>query len=67
MLMEDLARNTLDGKQTDLVLLDFSKAFDNIGHEKLIYKLHQYGVRGQNLQFIKSFLSGRIQTVILEK
>ena len=66
MLMEDLARNTISGKQTDLVLLDFSKAFDKVSHEKLIYKLHQYGVRGHTLQFIKAFLSDRTQTVILE-
>ena len=28
MLVEDLARNASKGKQTDLILLDFSKAFD---------------------------------------
>ena len=30
MLFEDLARNTSVGKQTDLILLDFSKAFDKV-------------------------------------
>ena len=30
MLVEDLARGCTDGKQTDLILLDFSKAFDNV-------------------------------------
>ena len=28
MLFEDLARNTSVGKQTDLIVLDFSKAFN---------------------------------------
>ena len=32
MLVEDLARNLSKGKQTDLVLLDFSKAFDKVNH-----------------------------------
>ena len=32
MLVEDLARNMSSGKQTDLVLLDFSKAFDKVNH-----------------------------------
>ena len=33
MLCEDLARNTSAGKQTDLILLDFSKAFDKVNLE----------------------------------
>ena len=45
MLTEELHRNQLEGKQTDLILMDFSKAFDKVNHEKLIHKLHGYGVR----------------------
>ena len=32
MLVEDLARNAGLWKQTDLILLDFSKAFDKVNH-----------------------------------
>ena len=32
------------GKQTDLILLDFSKAFDTLAHEKPIQKAHHYGM-----------------------
>ena len=46
MLVDELAKNMQMGKQTDLILLDFSKAFDKVAHEKLILKLHQYGIRG---------------------
>ena len=46
-LVEDLSRAMKDGKQTDLILLDFSKAFDKVNHAKLLYKLENYGVRGQ--------------------
>ena len=33
-LIEDLMRNSLAGNQTDLVLLDFSKAFDEVNHQR---------------------------------
>ena len=56
MLMEDLTRIAVKGQQTDLILLDFSKAFDKVSHEKLLLKLHYCGVRGQVLQWIKAIL-----------
>ena len=64
--MEDLARNLISGAQTDLILLDFSKAFDKVSHLKLLYKLKMHGIYGNTLQWIQSFLIGRTQTVILE-
>ena len=66
MLFEDLAKNTSAGKQTDLILLDFSKAFDKVSHSKLLWKLHQYGIRGNALSWIRAFLGNRSQTVVLE-
>ena len=65
-LVEELARNTSQGRQTDLFLLDFSKAFDRVNHMKLLHKLHQHGVRGNTLSWLKAFLTGRSQTVVLE-
>ena len=54
-----------EGKQTDLILLDFSKAFDKVNHLKLLYKLQVHGVQGRTLGWIESFLLGRSQTVVL--
>ena len=65
-LIEDLMRNALADSQTDLVLLDFSKAFDKVSHQKLLLKLHNNGIRGPSLKWIQAFLSGRTQTVVLE-
>ena len=40
MLVDEIAKNMPMEKQTDLILIDFSKAFDKVAHEKLISKLH---------------------------
>ena len=45
-LIKDLGRQLTLGKQTDFVLLDFSKAFDNVNHLKLLYKLSCFVVKG---------------------
>ena len=66
MLIEEIHRNLKEGKQTDIILLDFSKAFDKVNHAKLILKIHNYGIRGRTLSWISAFLNGRPQTVVLE-
>ena len=65
MLVNDLMTSVHNKKQVDLILLDFSKAFDKVSHEKVIFKMHQYGVRGPTLRWIKSFLDNRSQSVVL--
>ena len=37
-----------------------------VNHSKLIWKLHQYGIRGKALGWIRAFLGNRSQSVILE-
>ena len=66
MLIEDLARNASVGKQTDIILLDFSKAFDKVNHSKLLWKLHQYSIRGGELDWIRAFLGSRSQQVVID-
>ena len=65
-LVEDLGRKLVERKQVDLVLLDFSKAFDKVSHSKLLFKLSQHGVKGDTLNWIRAFLVGRTQAVVLE-
>ena len=55
------------GKQTNLTLLDFSKAFNKVAHEKLIQKLHHFGIRGDTLKWIKDFLDNRKQAVVINR
>ena len=41
-IVEHLARNLDHGKQTDVLLLDFSRAFDTVPHKRLLKKLDHY-------------------------
>ena len=66
MLIEEIHRSLKEGKQTDIIYLDFSKAFDEVNHAMLILKLHNYGIRGRTFSWISAFLNGRSQTVVLE-
>ena len=54
------------GKQTAIILLDFSKAFDKVNHSKLLWKLHQYGIGGHVLNWIQAFIGSTYQRVVIE-
>ena len=47
------------------VFLDISKAFDNVWHKGLIYKLQENGISGELLNIIVDFLNNRKQRVVL--
>ena len=64
--VHELTKGLSEGKQIDVILLDFSKAFDKVPHERLIHKLHYYGVRNNTLSWIRSFLQNRKQLVMVE-
>ena len=63
---DELAKNTERGQQTDVAILDFSKAFDTVPHRKLLHKLQSYGVRGDLLLWIESFLCDRHMRVVID-
>ena len=64
--IDDLARNYDKGLQTDVVILDFSKAFDTVPHDRLLHKLEAYGIRGQLLDWITTFLTTRKMRVMVD-
>ena len=58
--------NTLNNKgQTDIILLDLSKALHKISHTFLLSKLHYYGIGNHTLSWIGAFLSNRTQTTVV--
>ena len=63
MTVDDLARGLNEKQQVNAILLDFSKAFDKVPHQRLLRKLQHYGVCGNLLKWIEDFLSARTQEV----
>ena len=58
---------TLNNKsKVDVIYFDFAKAFDSVSHDLILKKLkHEYKVDGLMLRFIKSYLQGRQQQVVI--
>ena len=48
---------------TDVVYLDYSKAFDTIPHSELLYKLWRFGITGPLWMWFKHYLQNRKQFV----
>ena len=46
-------------RTTQAVVLDICKTFDRVWHAGLVHRLKSYGIPGQILGFISSFLSNR--------
>ena len=63
---EDLAKSLDNGSQVDLLISDFSKAFNTVLHLRLSKKLEHYGINGLVHGWIKSWLMNRSQRVIID-
>jgi len=67
-LLEFMERATTvvdGGENFDIIYLDFAKAFDKVPRERLLKKVHAHGIRGKVFTWIKTWLTGRRQRVVL--
>ncbi|KAL5262155.1 hypothetical protein ACHWQZ_G007751 [Mnemiopsis leidyi] len=64
--MDYLLENFLDNSETDVIYLDYAKAFDKVDHSILLEKIKAYGIDGKLFEWIKQFLCGRSQTVVVD-
>ena len=52
-------------KSTCIIFCDISKAFDRVWHSGLLFKLSQYGIGGNIINWITSYLQNRTQKVFV--
>ena len=60
LLVSDIISKRIeDGLDTDVIYLDFQKAFDKVPHRRLLLKLAAAGIKGSALGCITDFLHNR--------
>ena len=62
LTIHDIASSLQQNKSIHAAVLGFSKAFDKVPHLRLLMKLERYGIHGNLLSWMESFLTKRVQT-----
>jgi hypothetical protein len=65
-LCHQIYSNLNEGKDTAMVFLDASKAFDRIWHDGLLWKLKSIGLSEDMLQWFRSYLTNRKIRAVVE-
>jgi len=63
---DQVTRLVDEGKAVDFVYLDFRKAFDTVSHSILLEILAANGLDGTTLCWIKNWLNGQAQRVVVD-
>ena len=64
-IVHQIYQDINNGKDTGLVFLDVTKAFDKVRHKGLLFKLRQLGVVGTLDDWIEHYLTGRSQKFVI--
>ena len=67
LCLEEWTNMIENGVAFDVIYTDFAKTFDSVTHERLLLKLENIGIKGDLLNWIRSFLSGRTQCVNVDR
>ena len=52
--------------QIDIILLDFTKAFDKVPHRRLLTEFLHYGIGGHTHKWTETWLTQQIQWVVID-
>ena len=63
--MEDTTEAIDQGREVDVIYLDYSKAFDKVPHKRLLTKISEYGIKGNSRNWIGDFLRNRKKRVMV--
>ena len=58
-LTGEIVKGLQNGMYTVALFLDLSKAFDTLEHKVLLDKMYRHGIRGNSLNWFKSYLENR--------
>lgn len=61
--VDDIIKSISNNNHVVGIFIDLSKAFDTLDHTILLRKLENYGIRGQALMLLRSYLTSRTQCV----
>ena len=64
-IVHQIYQDINSGKDTCLVFLDVSKAFDKVWHKGLLFKLRQLGIAGTLYDWLEHYLTARSQKVVI--
>ena len=63
LFLDEVRENMNRGEMTGVIFVDLSKAFDSLGHVKILKNLPSYGIHGREQQLFANYLFNRKQAV----
>ena len=63
LFINELLEAKRTNKVSDVIYLDFKKAFDSVTHTKLLHKIRSFGITGTLFNWFVAYLSNRVQYV----
>jgi hypothetical protein len=57
---QEIFDSMASGKQTDVAVMDFSKAFDKVDNQRLIAQIKTYGYKQQNIKLDRGMVITQI-------